>query len=46
MTHLLIIPFLVLNVANMLFYTYLLKVARKLSRFCKMGRRSKVVGPR
>jgi len=31
---------------NVFFIQHFLEVARKLSRFCKMARRSKVVGPR
>jgi len=47
MTHSLIFPFLVLHIVNLLFSNIiLLEVARELSRFCKMARRSKVVGPR
>jgi len=39
MTHLLIFPFLVLAVANLLFYLYIifLEVDHKLSYFCKMA---------
>jgi len=31
---------------SIILYTTLLAVIRELSRFCKMARRSKVVGPR
>jgi len=44
MTHSLLFPFLVLNLVNVLFYNIiLLVVARKLSHFCKMARRSTAV---
>jgi len=46
--HSLIFPFVVSNVVNLVFHTvhHFIGSGRKLSRFCKMARRSKVVGPR
>jgi len=43
MTHSLFFPLLVSTVVS---YIISFEVARELSRFCKMARRSKIVGPR
>jgi len=46
MTHSLLMPILVFNVESVVVYIVSSEVAPELSRFCKMARRSKAVGPR